>query len=100
LNGKNGSYNSTKKRALEVLEPHTSLDVPTLAHKIGIDPVRRAYTYLGHLEKLGLIERTHDTSTNIRFQITPRGRERLARLRQKRPMTLDELIAPFLIKRK
>jgi hypothetical protein len=42
LNAKNGLYNSTKKRALKVLELHTSLDVPTLARRIGIDPVWRA----------------------------------------------------------
>jgi DNA-binding MarR family transcriptional regulator len=99
LNGKNGSFNLTKKRALEVLEPHTSLDVPTLARKIGIDPIRRAYTYLGHLEKLGLIERTHDANKKIHFQITLRGCERLAWLRQKRPVTLEELIASFVIRK-
>jgi DNA-binding PadR family transcriptional regulator len=48
------------------------------------------------LEKLGLIEPAHDAGLNIRFQITPRGRERLAWLRQKRPVTFGEMVAPFV----
>ena len=43
---KNGSYNKTKKRALEVLEDKTWMDVPAFARKVGIRPVRRTYTYL------------------------------------------------------
>ena len=54
---KNGSYNKTKNKALEVLENKTWMDVPTFAHKVGIRPVRRTYTYLAHLEDLGLVTR-------------------------------------------
>ena len=42
----NGSYNKTKKSALEVLENKTWMDVPTFARKVGIRPVRRTYAYL------------------------------------------------------
>ena len=56
----NGSYNKTKKRALEVLEDRTWIDVPAFAHKVGIRPVRRTYTYLAHLEELGLVTRGLD----------------------------------------
>ena len=48
----NRSYNKTKKRALEVLEDKTWMDVPAFARKVGIRPVRRTYTYLAHLEDL------------------------------------------------
>ena len=46
---KNGSYNKTKRRALEVLENGTPIDGPTFARKVGIRPVRRVYAYLAHL---------------------------------------------------
>ena len=71
---KNESYNKTKKRALEVLEDKTWLDVPAFAHKVGIQPVRRTYTYLAHLEDLGLVERGWDAHDKLHFQITARGR--------------------------
>jgi hypothetical protein len=51
----NRSYNKTKKSALEVLEDRTWMDVPAFARKVGIRPVRRTYTYLAHLEDLGLV---------------------------------------------
>ena len=70
---KSGSYNKTKKRALEVLEDKTWMDVPAFAHKVGIRPVRRAYTYLAHLEDLGLVIRAWDTHDKLHFQITDRG---------------------------
>ena len=42
----NGSYNKTKKSALEVLENRTWMDVAAFALKVGIRPVRRTYTSL------------------------------------------------------
>lgn len=77
----NGSYNKTKKRAPEILENKTWLDVPALARKVGIRPVRRAYTYLSHLEKLGLVTRGFDAAGKLHFQVTDRGLERLQWLR-------------------
>ena len=93
----NGSYNKTKKRALEVLEDKTWMDVPAFAHKVGIRPVRRTYTYLAHLEDLGLVTRAWDAHDKLHFQITARGLERLQWLRlQNGATTLEALIAPFL----
>ena len=94
---KNGSYNKTKNKALEVLENKTWMDVPTFAHKVGIRPVRRTYTYLAHLEDLGLVIRGWDAHDKLHFQITARGLERLQWLRlQNTTTTLEDLIAPFL----
>ena len=97
---KNGSYNKTKKRTLEVLEDKTWMDVPAFAHKVAIRPVRRAYTYLAHLEHLGLVERGLDASGKLHVRITVRGLERLQwlRLPQRATTTLEELIVPFLRK--
>ena len=95
---KNGSYNKTKKKALEVLEDKTWMDVPVFAHKVGIRPVRRAYTYLAHLEDLGLVTRAWDAHDKLHFQITDRGLERLEwlRLQNRTTTTLEDLIAPLL----
>jgi hypothetical protein len=94
---KNGSYNKTKRRALEVLEDKTWVNVPTIAHTVGIRPVRRAYTYLAHLEDLGLLIRALDTAGKLHFQITDRGLERLEWLRlRESATTLEALIAPLL----
>ena len=94
---KNGSYNKTKKRALEVLEDKIWIDAPEFAHKVGIRPVRRSYTYLAHLEDLGLVTRSWDAHDKLHFQITARGLERLEWLRlQNSATTLEALIAPLL----
>jgi hypothetical protein len=72
-------------------------DVPMFARKVGIRPVRRTYTYLAHLEELGLVTRGWDASGKLHFQITARGLERLQWLRlQNSTTTIGELIAPFL----
>jgi hypothetical protein len=98
MNRENGSYNKTKKRTLEILENKTWLDVPAVARKVGIRPVRRAYTYLAHLETLGLVIRRFDAPGKLHFQITARGLERLQwlRLQNSTTTTIRELIAPFL----
>jgi hypothetical protein len=95
---KSGPYNKTKKRALEVLEDKTWLDVPTFARKVGIRPVRRTYTYLAHLEDLGLATRGLDAAGKLHFQIKNRGLERLQwlRLQSSATTTLEDLIVPFL----
>jgi hypothetical protein len=49
-----GFYNSTKKRALEILEDQEWIDVPKFARKADIRPTRRAYTYLIYLGQLNL----------------------------------------------
>jgi len=89
----NGSYNKTKKRALEILENKTWLDVPTIAHKVGIRPVRRAYTYLAHMEDMGLVKGGWDVAGKLHFQITARGLERLEWLRGQERTTLEDLFA-------
>ncbi len=93
---KNGSYNKTKKRALEILENKIWLDVPAVARKVGIRPVRRAYTYLAHLENMGLITRGLDAAGKLHFQITERGLERLEWLRGQKRTPLEEFLAPIL----
>ncbi len=94
---KNGSYNKTKRRTLEILENKTWLEVPAIARKVGIRPVRRAYTYIAHLEKLGLVTRGWDAHGKLHFQVSARGLERLQWLRlQNSTTTIGELIAPFL----
>ena len=96
MNNKNGFFNKTKKRTLEVLEDKTWMDVPAFASKVGIRPVRRAYTYLAHLEKLGLVARGSHASGKLHFQITDRGLERLQWLRLQNSTTAENLIALFL----
>jgi hypothetical protein len=97
MNRKDGWYNKTKKRALEVFENQIWMDVPMFARKVGIRPVRRAYTYLAHLEDLGLVIRGGSAPGRLHFQITPRGLERLQWLRaQNRSTVLEEVIAPLL----
>ena len=93
---KSGSYNKTKKRTLEILENQIWLDVPAFARKAGIRPVRRAYTYIAHLEELGLVTRGWDAPGKLHFQITDRGLERLQWLRAQKRTTLEELLAPIL----
>ena len=94
---KNGMYNKTKKRALEVLKDGALMDGPTFARKVGIRPVRRVYAYLTHLATHGLVLRRSDVGSKLVFQITQRGLERLEWLhRQAKSTTIEELILPFL----
>ena len=97
---KNGSYNKTKKRAMEVLEDRTWMEVPAFARKVGIRPGLRAYTYLAHLEDLGLVTRGLDARGKLHFQITDQGLERLQwlRLQVRATTTLEELIAPLFFR--
>ena len=92
----NGSYNKTKKRALEILENKTWMDVPAIARKVGIRPVRRAYTYIAHLEDMGLVKGGWGAAGKLHFQITARGLERLEWLRAQKRTTLEQLLAPIL----
>jgi len=89
-------YNKTKRRTLEILENKTWLDVPAIARKVGISPVRRAYTYLAHLEDMGLVKGGWDAAGKLHFQITERGLERLEWLRAQKRSALEELLAPIL----
>jgi len=93
---RSGLYNSTKKRALKVLENRNWMDAPTFAYKVGIRPVRRTYAYLDHLEQLGLVTRGRSAAGKLYFQITERGLERLEWLRAQNRTTAQELIAPLL----
>jgi hypothetical protein len=51
----------------EILENKTWLDVPAIARKVGIRSVRREYTYIAHLEDLGLVKGGWDTAGKLRF---------------------------------
>ena len=82
---------------LEILENKTWLDVPALARKVGIRPVRRAYTYLARLEDIGLVTRGLDAAGKLHFQITARGLGHLEWLRAQKRTTLEELVAPILL---
>jgi hypothetical protein len=94
---KNGSYNKTKKRALEVLADGTLIDGPTFARRVGICPVRRVYAYLDHLADLGLVVRRPDLGSKLHFEITERGLQRLEWLRaQDKPSPMEELLRPLL----
>ena len=79
-----------------LLENKTWLDVPAAARKVGIHPVRQAYTYLAHLERLGLVTTGFDAAGKLHFQITARGLERLELLHAQKRTTLEELLAPIL----
>jgi len=74
-------YNSKKKCVLEILEDGTWMDIPALAGKAKIDPVRRSYTYLAHLEGLNLLTRGYNSGGKLYYRITTRGLERLNWLR-------------------
>ena len=98
-------YNSKKKCVLEVLEDGKWMDVPTLARKAKIEPVRRSYTYLAHLEGINLIARGHSSGGKLYYRVTARGLERLNWLRlenESAPKTrnsngpLEPLIASIL----
>lgn len=90
-------YNSTKKRSLEIFEDQSWIDVPGFSKKAGIRPVRRAYTYLAHLEQLGLLTRGYDAGRKLHYRITPRGLERLNWLRQPdKPDPVKTLAAQLL----
>jgi hypothetical protein len=94
---KNGSYNQTKRRALEILADGALIDGPTFARRVGIRPVRRVYAYLDHLAALGLVVRRADLGSKLNFQVTERGLKRLKWLRaQDKPSALEELLLPIL----
>jgi hypothetical protein len=67
---KTNRFQNTKRRTLEVLEDKTWMGVPTIADRVGIQPVRRAYTYLAHLRAMGLVARELDEAGKSRYQIT------------------------------
>ena len=66
---------------LEALKDGKWTDVPALARKAKIEPVRRSYTYLAHLEGLNLVARGYNSVGKLFYRITARGLERLEWLR-------------------
>jgi hypothetical protein len=90
-------YNSTKKRTLEIFQYQTWIDVPRFARKASIRPVRRAYSYLAHLEGLGLLARGYTAARKLHYRITRRGLGRLEWLRsQEKTSTPSQLNQPTL----
>ena len=56
------------------------------------------FTYIAHLEDMGLVKGGWDVAGKLHFQITARGMERLQWLRSQdsTTTTIRELIEPFL----
>ena len=72
-------HNAAKKRALQVFADFdTWMNVRTWARLADVKPVRREYTYLARLALFGLLERARDAQGRLLYQITERGRKRLA----------------------
>lgn len=78
-------YNRRKLLTLELFERAFPdfLSPNTYAWQTRCLPARRAYTYLKHLWKWGLLERRQSP---ICYRLTPRGRERLAWLYREIPV--------------
>lgn len=74
-------YNSLKRRALAVFEHRGWLSPPAWAVLAGFYPVRASYTYLKHLHKWKLVDRSLDRRGLLLYRLSQRGRERLAWLR-------------------
>jgi hypothetical protein len=80
----NSAYNSLKFRALIIFEDRGWLSPPAWAVLAGFYPVRAAYSYLKHLWRWKLLDRTLDRRGLLLYRLSPRGAARLAWLRQKR----------------
>jgi hypothetical protein len=76
------SYNSLKRHALTVFENRGWLSPPAWAVLARVYPVRSAYSYLKHLHRWKLLERTLDGQGLLLYRLSVRGAERLAWLRQ------------------
>lgn len=73
-----GQYNAAKKRALQLFADRGGwMYVHTFADLAGVQPVRRAFTYLLRLHNFGLLDRAKDASGKLIYRITEQGRQRL-----------------------
>ena len=76
-----GAYNSLKRRALAAFEDRGWLSPPTWAVLVGYYPVRSAYSYLKHLWRWQLLDRSLDRRGLLLYRLNRRGAERLTWLR-------------------
>ena len=75
-------YNERKLQTLSIFASQGSaISVRSFAILSGMRPVRCVYSYLGRLARWRLLRRGKSPSGRIVFQISERGRERLAWLR-------------------
>jgi hypothetical protein len=80
-----GRYNLLKLRALAALENRGWLSPPAWAVIIGFYPVRASYSYLKHLHRWKLVERSLDRRGLLLYRLSRRGSERLEWLRSRLP---------------
>jgi len=76
------SYNSLKRRALATFEDHGWLSPPAWAVLARFYPTRAAYSYLKHLWRWKLLDRSLDRRGLLLYRLSSRGARRLAWLRQ------------------
>ena len=73
--------NSLKIRALTALEYYGPMNPPVWAVVVGMTPVRSSYSYLLRLHRWGLLYRGRDQRGFLLYELTEKGRARLAWLR-------------------
>lgn len=76
------SYNSLKFRALMIFADRGWLSPPAWAVLARFYPVRAAYTYLKHLWRWKLLDRSLDRRGLLLYRLSTRGADRLAWLRR------------------
>ncbi len=76
------SYNSLKRRALQVFQDRGSLNPSAWAVLAGFCPVRASYSYLLRLHRWGLLERRRDARGLLLYRLSRKGADRLAWLRR------------------
>jgi hypothetical protein len=77
-------YNALKRHALAVFEHRGWLSPAAWAALAEVHPVRSAYSYLKHLHRWQLLDRSLDHRGLLLYRLSPRGKQRLAWLRQQR----------------
>ncbi|MEQ1574392.1 MAG: hypothetical protein ABL993_09125 [Vicinamibacterales bacterium] len=75
-------YNSLKRHALTIFEHRGWLSPPAWAVLASFYPVRAAYSYLKHLYRWKLLERTLDRRGLLLYRLSRRGAQRLEWLRR------------------
>ena len=76
-------YNQLKLQALAAFEERGWLSPAAWAVLSGVYPLRAAYTYLKHLWRWRLLERTLDRRGLLLYRLSRKGQKRLAWLRGK-----------------
>ena len=75
-------YNSLKRHALAMFEDRGWLSPPAWAVLASFYPVRAAYSYLKHLYRWKLLDRTLDRRGLLLYRLSRRGAHRLEWLRR------------------